>query len=322
MIRKITLCSLVAILFSCQKDNLTEPVAENEQLIFTSGRNDYSIMVDGLLRHFIVHVPQSYSEGSGVPLMFMLHGSSGTGEKFWRITSWAEKAEKENFIAVFPTAMEYPIAEKNGKFSTKWSSAGLVQEVVPGTEIIDDIPFLRAIISNLENSFNLDKSRYYISGFSNGGGFVKSRVLIEMTDVFAAVSSAGGLGLAIPFTTTQPVYLPLYNMVGSLDTKLLDKMGGLEELPFGGEELMSNSIINQSLNNVLDILHLSPEFTTAPNVPSYNILMFQDSEVNQNTEYILQIINDMGHNYPNGKNNPHEIDAVDFLWPWFMKFKK
>lgn len=313
----------LALISSCSKDAdpLDFKVAEEQVLDYQSGRNDFSLLLHGKVREFIVHVPQDYNGISAVPLFFMLHGSSGTGEKFWNITNWKSKAEEENFIAVFPTALEYPIAEHNGRLTTKWSSTGLITEIVPGTTIVDDLPFFESMIDQLEKTFNLDRSRYYISGFSNGGGFVKSRIMIEMNQVFAAASAAGGLGYPRSYIPVEPRYLPFFNIVGSLDTKVLVQADGISEVPLSADDLLSNQVFNQNINNVLNTLKVEDIYSESPNKPAYNVITFSDSKVGQNTEYVLQIINDMGHSYPNGKNNPFEIDAVDLLWPWFMKFQ-
>ena len=57
--------------------------------------------IDAEVRNFIIHVPASYEGSTQVPLVLMLHGSGGNGEKFYNILRWAEKGEAENFITVF-----------------------------------------------------------------------------------------------------------------------------------------------------------------------------------------------------------------------------
>ena len=49
------------------------------------------LMVDGVQREVVLHVPDSVDGSSDVPVVFMLHGTSGSGHKFYNISGWVEK---------------------------------------------------------------------------------------------------------------------------------------------------------------------------------------------------------------------------------------
>ena len=117
---------LAFLIFSCS-DSINEmeemePTPSNA-LEWQTGRNDYNREINGDVRNFVISVPAAYDGSEKVPLVLMLHGSSGTGDRFYNISRWPEKGEIENFISVFPTALSYRLID--GKTSTKWSSAGL-----------------------------------------------------------------------------------------------------------------------------------------------------------------------------------------------------
>lgn len=320
-IKFIFYCLIVlsfSFFFSCGKDGEENPL--DDILEWEYGRNEYNMELGDTLRNFVLHIPDSYSDDQAVPLVMMLHGSSGSGTKFYNISGWVEKANEENFIAVFPTGLEYPIVENNGRKSTKWSSDGLVNDIPEGYPIYDDIPFIKELVELLQTEFNIDDKRRYICGFSNGGGFVKSRAIDELNDLFAAAATGGGLGIAQPQVITGRL-MSLYNISGTRDPKIVIHSGEMEEVPIAGEELMAHEVYSQQVINTLQTLKLSDNYTELPSPPQYNILHFDNDESGQGNEFMLMLINDMGHNFPNGSNNPQGVIGVDHIWPWFLQYQ-
>ena len=303
---------------SCGKDDTDNPAGA--LLEWEYGRNDYDMELGDTLRNFVLHIPDSYTGDQKVPLVMMLHGSSGSGSKFYNISGWVEKADKENFIVVFPTGLEYPIVENNGRKSTKWSSDGLVYDIPEGYPIYDDIPFIREIVELLNSNLKIDEKRMYICGFSNGGGFVKSRAVDELNDIFAAAATAGGLGIAQPQIINGRL-MSLYNISGTRDSKIIIHSGEREEVPIEGEALMNHEVYSQQVINTIQTLKLSDTYTEMPSPPKYNLLHFDDDLSGQENEFILMLVNDMGHNFPNGKNNPQGVIGVDHIWPWFLQYR-
>jgi len=316
---KILLILLLgSLLFtSCNK----EEVPDMPPLQWQVGKNVFEMEIDGEDRNFLIHVPESYDGSEAVPLVFMLHGSSGNGEKFYNISGWVQMSEREGFIAVFPTALEYPIAENNGRLSTKWSAEGLEVDVVPGTEIKDDIPFFREMIQLCKESFAMDASRIYVSGFSNGGGFVKSRLLPQMSDEFAAFSTCGNIGIPI-FIPMQGARIPPFHILsGTRDDRTIAAFGLMEELPLQAEELFAIPTAWAWTQNLLDMLSLDSSYSEMPMPPQYNQISFSNTLDNGSQELVYIVVNGLQHRYPNGSNNPQNIRAAELIWPWFMQYR-
>ena len=61
-----------------------------------------TINVGALKRHYVLHVPASYTGQEPVPLVLMFHGAAGTAQAAIKTTGWVEKAEREGFLVVFP----------------------------------------------------------------------------------------------------------------------------------------------------------------------------------------------------------------------------
>jgi len=306
---------LVAITFAigCSKEN-------SNALEYQIGKNEFNIEVDDTLRNFLIHVPTNYTGDEAVPVVFMLHGSSGSGTKFYNISSWVQKSEEVGCIVVFPTGLEYPIVEKNNKMSTKWSSDGLVNDIPEGYPIKDDVPFINGLIDLCDATFNIDKNRLYITGFSNGGAFVRTRVIQEMNDVFAAANCSGGYGLP-EVDVVSGRLLPIFAIIGSRDKNIIGNTETPEEIPLKAEEILDHELYGLYLKNMLTTLELDANnYTETSNPPKYNLITFTPKDENEENFYQLMIVNDMGHNYPNGSNNPQGVVAANHLWEWFMNY--
>jgi polyhydroxybutyrate depolymerase len=93
---------------------------------------------------------------------------------------------------------------------------------------VDDIAFVRQIVSDLGTIASIDTKRIYGLGFSNGGGLVY-RLGCEMSDTFAAIApvSAPLVGLCQP---QQPVSL-LH--VHGLEDTVVPYAGGGDIIPGG-----------------------------------------------------------------------------------------
>jgi polyhydroxybutyrate depolymerase len=120
------------------------PTSAVEPLEFQTGRNDFTLHFNGDVRKFIVYVPAGYDPSKPTPVVFMFHGSNQNGQVIYEATGWAAKAEAENIIVVFPYSWEYFVVEDN-RTEEKWNSAGLYRIVAVGTELRDDVGFVRAM---------------------------------------------------------------------------------------------------------------------------------------------------------------------------------
>jgi polyhydroxybutyrate depolymerase len=67
-----------------------------------SGRLLKTLLHSGREREALVYVPSGYDGRRSLPLVLMFHGASGTARTALQTTGWAEKAERDGFIAVFP----------------------------------------------------------------------------------------------------------------------------------------------------------------------------------------------------------------------------
>src|SRR5690606_24461731 len=135
--------ALLAQYFTQSGDWLEE--AEQSSIITTTPRS------------WLMYVPDSYIPDEATPLVLLLHGRTANGASQAWISDFNAVAEREGIIAVYPDGLD---AEWN---YTRPPESG------PNDNLPDDEAFLGALIDDLALDLNIDASRVYVTGYSNGG---------------------------------------------------------------------------------------------------------------------------------------------------------
>ncbi|MGE3800641.1 MAG: PHB depolymerase family esterase [Candidatus Kapaibacterium sp.] len=304
---------LLTLLISCGSNNEVSPPEAD----YVVGKNRFTTEVDGDTREYYVHVPESYDPSQPIPVVFMLHGTSGDGEKFYNISGWKELGEKENILTVFPSSWHYCIIDDGQvKNTTKWHSFPGAFDYCAGEVPRDDVKFLRQIISELDERFTIDSKRMYLAGFSNGGQMA-FRCGVEMSDVFAAIVEASG-STATDTTATPQRKLPVTFMVGNSDDAWIGD--GTTTIPLskfetGLENLAAFRRIVHAHTSTFDF---DTTYTMTGDTNTALIATYEGNPKGENRNFNVVLINDLDHQYPNGKN--HWMNGAEKNWEWFKQF--
>ena len=289
---------------------------EVDALSFQTGRNDYTVTVDDAPREFIVYVPAGYDASQPTPVVFMFHGSNQSGNSMYENTDWVNKAEEETIIVIFPTGWEYPLVSEPG-LHEKWDSENLEREIVPGTEIKDDVKFTRTMLDLAKSNFNIDNKRIFASGFSNGGGFVLTRLISEMQDVFTAYAVSGTGLFGNGEEGVIPVDTSLYVIIGTQDEKVSLGTGHERPFPIQPKDILNDTIFHQMMVNTTTLLGLSMDYSVETDSPS-TIFTFRNSTSGAKNEFIFRMVKGLFHEYPAGDNNAPGVNASDLFWDFFL----
>lgn len=291
----------------------------NKNDLYLVGRNRFTTVIDGDTREYYVHVPQKYGKNTKVPVVFMLHGTSGNGLKFYGISGWKELGETENIITVFPSSWRHCIVEQgNRKVTTKWNVFPGTFEYCKGETPKDDIKFLNTVIDELESKFNINKQMIYFVGFSNGGQMT-ARVGIEMSDRVAAVVSASGMLSAS--TPTKPKRLiPNLFQLGTDDPLFMEIFFEGSPAPMDFEKLFQAS---PKMNDILKVYQqtyqLSPAYQTGGDPNDLIWLESRGTPRQNKSVFRFNLIKGMKHVYPNRINFP--IYGARENWMWLKQFE-
>ena len=166
-----TSCSLE---FSDEKESWDKGTINNENAI--------SISHDGLNREYVLHVPDLYSGDDSVPLVFNLHGGSGTATGHRYLSEMDQVADSAGFIVAYP----------QGSFVNGYSywNSMIATEGSKGTA--DDVGFISILIDEISSNYNIDLSKVYACGFSNGGDMAIS-LACYLNGKISAVAPVSGL---------------------------------------------------------------------------------------------------------------------------------
>lgn len=138
----------------------------------------------GVARQYKVHVPPSYKPDVPTPVVFCFHGLGQDAVMFCVSgANMPAKSDEAGFILVMP----------NG-YSNSWNAGTCCGDAI--TQKLDEVGFVRAVFAEISKHLNIDLSRVYATGLSNGG-YMSYRMACEASDLFAAVApGAGAIGSA------------------------------------------------------------------------------------------------------------------------------
>lgn len=304
------LLAFALLSFGCDKSNNNTPE-------FSYGKNRFTLNIDGVEREYYVHVPLGYDGYSKVPVVFMLHGTSGDGEKFYDISGWKEVGELETILTVFPSSGRHCIMDDGQiKTTTKWNSQPSEWAYCPSETPLDDIKFLRAVIDALAQKYAINEQRVYLVGFSNGGQMA-AKCAIYMSDKLAAVvENAGSF-------STDTTYIPLRKIPTAFQLGNKDYGPGVD-----GPEI-SLSLIDSVLNRMTSLpyrasethvksFNLQDNYTVSGDTSTAYIANFPSAEGFSNVYYNFVLVKGLGHVYPNGSN--HWMHGAKVQWSWLKQF--
>ena len=141
---------------------------------------EYSVEVNGVKRTYILYVPDQLSANPA--LVFSLHGASGhaTDHSPFRTSV----ADEVGCVVVYPQGLNqyFPVF---GGSVTGWDATGIAN---------DDLEFFKRIIEDVASDYDIDRSRIYCCGFSNGGMMTYANASAA-ADIFAAFASISGFQL-------------------------------------------------------------------------------------------------------------------------------
>ncbi len=311
-IQVLVILMLFALTNSCKKES-NPP----DEVIY--GRNDFTLMLNGDSREYIVQIPAGYQTSTPIPVVFMLHGTSQNGEDMYITSGWKEVGESETLITVFPSAWKQCIMDEDGsmKTTTKWNSQPAHNwSYCPGTEPRDDIEFLHRIIDELAKKYTIDQKRIYLVGFSNGGQMAAKCSVLLSDQIAAIVESASSFSFDTTFTPLRKI--PVTFQIGN-DDHGPGNTG--PELPLSS---MANAIQtpNTKLNYIsktnIQTFALNPTYSFAGDTNSIRVAIYHPADNQDAHIFQMALINGLKHAYPNGTN--HWLHAAAINWEWLKQY--
>lgn len=265
-----------------------------------SGDSSADIDINGLARHYLLHVPSGYDGARGVALVLNLHGLGSSGEEQARYSRLPAKADEEGFVLVSPDGTGSPRG---------WDFLG--KAGVDG-----DVALFNQLLDRLESDLCVDAGRVYAAGISNGA-LESERLGCVMPQRIAAIATVATTVFLPGCIDGPPVAVISFH--GTADTYV----------PFKG----GTSIVNVPVPPAEDGTRgwaqhngCSVEPTTGSATEHVSILNYGGCR--DGSDVVLYIVEGGGHTWPGAVDVPRlgattqEIRATDTLWAFFASHSR
>lgn len=287
------------------------------RIVYASGDYAKSLKTkDGLTRTYIVHVPRGYDPNKIYPLVVVLHGGFGSGANVENQTSLSLLADTNGFIAVYPDGVA------NSKGTRTWNAGACCGN--SSVENIDDVGFIKQLITSLESTYNINAKRIFATGMSNGA-MLANRLACEASELFTAVAPVSGT-VQVPWCSPKrPV--PILMVHGTDDGIVLFNGGsGTSPVTKGNTFIPVMQTLSQwaTLNTCAD----GKVITSIPSLSTDSITIDKIEYMNCSAQTVLYRINGGGHSWPGGTPGRAQesavptksFDASNTIWSFFSAF--
>ncbi len=152
-------------------------------------------LVPGMVNIWYEYLPACYDGKTALPLVVQVHGGGNDGRRWADFTLWHVLAERLGLIVIYPNSPDYGSWHCDDR----------------------DVDYLYKLIGVVEEKYNIDRSRVYMQGMSNGDMMTLAFTL-QHPEVLAAAGYSTGPSAEIYVGDERPVgALPAIQMRGEYD---------------------------------------------------------------------------------------------------------
>jgi polyhydroxybutyrate depolymerase len=225
------------------------------------------------------------------------------------LSGWNSLADEYGFIVVYPQGTGFPL---------RWNTA-LMEDKPEGMD--KEVQFFSDLIDALSMNYNIDQTRIYANGMSNGGGMAHL-LACKLSDRIAAIGGVAGAYLhqwefcqpkrpvpVIAFHGTKDPFVPYYGGP-TISHRSPYKFGPVEE--WAAKWARRNGCEDKR-----DII---------PAIGKVRGVRYTNCD--EDVEVILYSVEGGGHTWPGGDELPRwlvghttqEVNATELMWEFFSKY--
>jgi poly(3-hydroxybutyrate) depolymerase len=170
------------------------------------GKSMQMLMAAGLQRSFVYYAPAGLDPNVPAPVVIVAHGYTMSGEMMFGVTKYAELADREKFVVMFPNGQPGASGPWNVGNPTCSSTLGVLP-LATG----DDQAFLDAMLGFAEADQCVDRAHVFVTGFSMGGYFANATGCARPTIRAIAPHSGGTHELTMCASQHKPALIMHFN---------------------------------------------------------------------------------------------------------------
>tara|TARA_A100001388_G_scaffold208448_1_gene158996 strand:- start:15 stop:965 length:951 start_codon:yes stop_codon:yes gene_type:complete len=301
---------LILILSSCGgggssgPENISPPETDNDNSLLNetcvdtsrSGMKRCDLKHDNLNRFYYIYTPNNLDTNQSIPVLFAFHGYGSSAMRHLSYTNYFLLADSGNFIVV------YPQGATTATLSSHWNVGGWTSK-----STIDDLDFIDTVIGLVKDKIQIDETRIYSSGMSNGG-YMGYHLACNLSSKFAAIASVTGSMTNSTYDDCNPMHpTPILQIHGLLDFVV----------PYNG---------NAGSKSIPDVIDYWVNYNSCGEVPdkiikydNYSLISYEtyiNCLNNVNVKLILHP--EMGHDWPSTQS--YNVNASTEIWDFVSKY--
>ena len=288
---------------SGSQDMSIPPETDNDDLLnetctdtSRSGLKRCDLKHDNLDRFYYVYTPSNLDSNESIPVLFAFHGYGSSAIRHLNYTNYFPLADSENFIVI------YPQGATTATLSSHWNVGGWTSKSTN-----NDLDFVDTVIGLIKDKVQIDETRIYSSGMSNGG-YMGYHLACNLSSKFAAIASVTGSMTNDTFNDCNPVHpTPILQIHGLLDFVV----------PYQG------NAGSKSIPDVIDYwvnynsCNTDPE--TVIKYDDYSLILYDTYTSCLNDVNVKLILHpEMGHDWPSLQS--YNINTSAEIWNFVSKF--
>ena len=289
---------------SSGSENISPPDTDNDNSLLNetcvatsrSGMKRCDLKHDNLDRFYYIYTPNNLDTNESIPVLFAFHGYGSSAMRHLSYTNYFLLADSENFIVV------YPQGATTASLSSHWNVGGWTSK-----STIDDLDFVDTIIRLVEDKIEIDETRIYSSGMSNGG-YMGYHLACNLSSKFAAIASVTGSMTNGTYDDCNPMHpTPILQIHGLLDFVV----------PYDG---------NAGSKSIPDVIDYWVNYNSCGDDPD-TIIKYDNYSLVSYETYIKCINNvnvklilhpEMGHDWPTTQS--YNVNASSEIWDFVSKY--
>ena len=269
---------------------------------FAVNRSSGAIVSSGETRYYTLHVPPGYDANRPTPLVITIHGASLWPVVQQKMSQWDRVADREGFIVLYPSGH---------------TGSG------PPHFDAEDVRFIADLIDSVQRTHNIDRTRIYANGLSNGGG-LSFLLSCTMPDRIAAVGLVAAAHLFPSSMCKDLRPVPMIAFHGTAD----------DATPYEGGKSPMSWILSMRFPSIPMVTaawarrnQCAPTPVESRVAPDVSRLEY--AQCVSNAPAILYTIHGGGHTWPGGDaaylpewfvgTTTQSIDASSIMWEFFAK---
>ena len=253
---------------------------------------------DDLDRYYYIYKSVNLNPNESIPVLFALHGYGSSAITHYSYTNYRSIADDNNLVVV------YPQGSTSSGLNTHWNNGGWTSK-----STAKDIEFIDTIINLLKEKINIDQTRIYSSGMSNGG-YMSYHLACNLDNKFAAIVSVTGSMTTDTFDNCSPSHPTAIMQIHGMRDTVVPYFGSI------GSKSIEDVMQYWSSYNGCDVEPEEHIEYNSQNNYVINTERYKNCVNNVSVKLILH--STLGHNWP--RTSYHGFSASQEIWNFVSKY--